>query len=155
MASTCPAGGRRTAGSCGSIGGPEITADHSRQARPAPGQPATGKSCRTRPGWGRSFRAGRKGNGGTTRGEDLPPFLADLDCAVRGSGPFLCVCLGSSVGVSPSSRGSDAPRTKVVCAWDFRPGGAGNPAQLGPRLVEGPTVSGPSDLHCPTVRGVS
>ena len=30
-----------------------------------------------------------------------PPLLADLDCAVRGSNPFLRVCLGSSVMISP------------------------------------------------------
>jgi hypothetical protein len=35
-----------------------------------------------------------------------PPLLADLDCAVRGSAPFLRVCLGSSVVASPPRHGS-------------------------------------------------
>ena len=35
-----------------------------------------------------------------------PPLLADLDCAVRGTNPFLRVCLGSSVMISPPRPGS-------------------------------------------------
>ena len=50
--------------------------------------------------------AAAQGNPGRTRREDPPPLVADLDCAVRGSNPFLRVCLGSSVMVSPPRRGS-------------------------------------------------
>ena len=50
--------------------------------------------------------AAAPGNPGRTRREDPPPLVADLDCAVRGSDPFLRVCLGSSVTVSPPRRGS-------------------------------------------------
>src|SRR5208282_3730335 len=53
-----------------------------------------------------SASAPAQGNPGKTRREDPPPLLADLDCAVRGSGPFLRVCLGSSVTVSPPHHGS-------------------------------------------------
>jgi hypothetical protein len=43
---------------------------------------------------------------GKTRQEDPPPLLADLDCAVHGSGPLLRVCLGSSVMVIQPHDGS-------------------------------------------------
>jgi hypothetical protein len=54
----------------------------------------------------RSTSDAAQGNPDRTRREDPPPLLADLDCAVRGSGPFLRVCLGSSVTVSPPRHGS-------------------------------------------------
>jgi hypothetical protein len=54
----------------------------------------------------RSTSAAAQGNPDETRREDPPPLLADLDCAVHGSGPFLRVCLGSSVTVSPPRHGS-------------------------------------------------
>jgi hypothetical protein len=48
--------------------------------------------------------AGAQGDRGGTRREDPPPLLADLDCAVRGSGPFLRVCLGPvSESVDPAT----------------------------------------------------
>jgi len=56
---------------------------------------------------------GSPGNPGRTRREDPPPLLADLDCAVRGSGPLLRVCLGSSVTLSPPGHpgSGQGPRT--------------------------------------------
>jgi len=53
-----------------------------------------------------SMSAAAQGNPDWTRREDPPPLLADLDCAVRGSGPFPRVCLGSSVTVIPPRHGS-------------------------------------------------
>jgi hypothetical protein len=58
------------------------------------------------------------------RREDPPPLLADLDCAVRGSDPFLRVCLGSSV-ISESTPSREHRATdQGPCGQDLRPGGA-------------------------------
>ena len=45
---------------------------------------------------------------GKTQREDPPPLFADLDCAVRGSGPLLRVCMGSSVMVIAPLAGARA-----------------------------------------------
>ena len=91
-----PAGGCRARPAAGAradlLAGPEQPAGlrgHRRRYR------ATGPGARA-----------AQGNPGRTRREDPPPLVADLDCAVRGSDPFLRVCLGSSVMVSPPRRGS-------------------------------------------------
>ena len=55
------------------------------------------------------------------RREDPPPLLADLDCAVSGSDPFLRVCLGSSVISESTPSPEHAPRTKVPTDRTFGP----------------------------------
>src|SRR5207344_2089683 len=55
------------------------------------------------------------------RREDPPPLFADLDCAVRGSDPFLRVCLGSSVISESTPSREHAPRTKVPTDRTFGP----------------------------------
>ena len=64
-----------------------------------------------------------------TRREDPPPLLADLDCAVRGSGPFPRVCLGSSATVSPPRHGS-ARHGPTSLRTGPSAGGAGSTAGL-------------------------
>ena len=77
----------------------------------------------------RATVARARGNPGRTRREDPPPLLADLDCAVRGSDPFLRVCpgpLSQSVHPVTGPRATDQrPR-----AQDLRPGGVGSTAEV-------------------------
>ena len=73
----------------------------------------------------RALRLKSQGDRGGMRREDPPPLLADLDCAVRRSGP-VSASVSSSVSGSPSGRGvmRHEPRSLRMGAFGRRSGTA-------------------------------